>query len=149
MERTLYISGETVRIEVADSGYSAVTLRYGSASAQMALSSGVWTAAIDTTRLSGRVNWAAFASGEAVASGSFTVRVLVSQYRAVVEAIDAAMRKVGANGKYSVTVGEISLTDKTFDEMQRFRAYYAALADGEESGDAPRLGPWRTTGVYS
>lgn len=149
MERTLYISGETIRIEVADSGYSAVTLRYGSVSVSTTLADGVWSAAIDTTKLSGRVNWAAFADGTAVASGTFTVRVLVSQYRAVVDAIDAAMRKVGANGKYSVTVGEISLTDKTFDEMQRFRAYYAALADGEESGIAPQLGPWRTTGIYS
>ena len=54
------------------------------------------------------------------------------------------MQKVGANGKYSIQVGEISLTDKTFDEMMKWRGYYEQLADAQEAGDAVSVGPYRT-----
>ena len=46
----------------------------------------------------------------------------------------AALQGVAANGKYSITVGEISLTDKTFDEMIKFEEYYRGLAEQDETG---------------
>jgi hypothetical protein len=142
--KDIFIQGETATFTVADNGYAAVHLAYGSKSADMTKADGVWTAAISTASLSGRVNYAIFADGVVVSSGCFVVRLLVSQYRAAVAAIDAAMQKVGANGKYSISVGEINLTDKTFDEMMKWRGYYESLADAQESGGVATIGPYRT-----
>ena len=142
--KTSFVQGETAIFTVADSGYSAVSLSYGSATASMTLANGVWSVSLSTATLSGAYNYAIFADGSVIDSGAFTVRVLASRYRAVVDAIDAAMAKVGANGKMSIVVGEIHLTDKTFDEMLKWRSYYAALAAGEEAGAEPNIGPWRT-----
>ena len=146
--QSTYIQGETATVEVVDGGYSAVTLRYGAAAASMTLADGVWTATLATSALSGRYNWAIFADGKAIGSGSFYVRPLVSKWRPVVDAIDTALQKLAANGKYSVTVGDISLQDKTYDEMMKFRAHYAALAEGDEDGTGAAGGPVRTMGVY-
>jgi len=142
--KDIYISGETATFAVADDGYSAVHLAYGSLSAVMAKAEGVWSVSITTTGLSGRVNYAIFADGSVISSGCFVVQLLVSPYRAAVAAIDAAMQKVAANGKYSVTVGEISLQDKTFDEMMKWRGYYESLASAQESGGVAVIGPYRT-----
>ena len=142
--KDIYISGETATFTVADSGYSAVHLAYGAKSADMAKADGVWSVSIATTGLSGRVNYAIFADGSVISSGCFVVQLLVSPYRAAVAAIDAAMQKVAANGKYSVTVGEISLQDKTFDEMMKWRGYYESLASAQESGGVAVIGPYRT-----
>ena len=143
--KTTYIQGETATFTVGDDCYASVTFRYGAGSAAMTLADGVWTASIQTGALCGRVNWAILADGDAVATGNFYVRPLVSKYRDTVAAIDAALQKVAVNGKYSVTVGEISLQDKTFDEMMKFRAHYAALAEGEENGTGTAGGPVRTS----
>ena len=142
--KDIFVQGETATFTVADDGYTAVRLAYGTATADMTKSGGAWSASISTATLSGRVNYAVFADGAAVSTGSFVVKMLVSPYRAAVEAIDAAMRKVGANGKYSIQVGEISLQDKTFDEMMKWRGYYEQLADAQEAGDAVSVGPYRT-----
>ena len=142
--KDIFIQGETATFTVADSGYSAVRLAYGAKSADMTKADGTWSVSISTAALSGRVNYAVFADGSVVSSGTFVVRLLVSQYRAAVAAIDAAMQKVGANGKYSISVGEINLTDKTFDEMMKWRGYYESLADAQESGGVAAIGPYRT-----
>ena len=142
--KDIFVQGETATFSVTDADYSAVSLAYGTATAAMTKDGGEWSASISTATLSGRVNYAVFADGTAVATGSFVVKTLVSPYRAAVAAIDAAMRKVGANGKYSIQVGEISLQDKTFDEMMKWRGYYEQLADAQEAGDAPQVGPYRT-----
>lgn len=147
--QSTYVQGETATFTVADSGYASVTLRFGAGSAAMTLSGGAWTADVQTGGLSGRVNWAILADGRAVESGTFYVRPLVSRWKAVVDAIDAAMQKNAVNGKYTVTVGDISLTDKTFDEMVKFRAYYQSLADGDEDGSGSVGMPVRTVGVYA
>ena len=148
--KSVYVRGETAAFAVADCAYASVTLLCGATSVAMSLAAdaGVWTATVNTGAFEGRVNYAALADGVAVATGSFYVRPLVSKYRAVVEAIDAALQKVAVNGKYSVAVGEISLQDKTFDEMAKFRAHYAALAEGEENGTGSAGGPVRTTGGF-
>lgn len=145
-----YIAGERVTFTVADEGFAAVNLHYAGRIHSMSKANGemVWTATIETADLVGSYNWAAFADGSVAASGTFTVRPLVSKYRAVIDAIDAAMAKCGANGKMTVSVGEISLTDKTFDELQKFRAYYLALAEGQEAGTAPNLGPTRSDIIF-
>lgn len=144
--KDIFIQGETATFTVADSGYSAVRLAYGAKSADMEKSIGgdSWNVSISTNGLSGRVNYAIFADGVVVSSGCFVVQLLVSPYRAAVQAIDAAMQKVAANGKYSVSVGEINLTDKTFDEMMKWRGYYESLADAQESGGVASIGPYRT-----
>lgn len=142
--RDSFVQGETAVFTVADGGYASVRFAYGAQSVEMAKADGVWSASFSTANLSGAYNWAAFADGTVVASGSFNVRLLVSKHRAVVQAIDAAMQKVAANGKYSVTVGEISLTDKTFEEMMKWRGYYDSLAAADESGGSPAIGPYRT-----
>ena len=143
-------AGETETFSVFDEEYSAVTLKYGAKSAALALDGDTWSVAVDTSAMSGRFNWLILADGKAVAHGVLYVRPLVSKYAAYVEAIDAAMAKNAANGKYSVSVGELSLTDKTFDEMVKWRSHFAALAAKEESGEstADAGGPQFTTGVY-
>ena len=137
----VYLQGETATFTVVDNGYSAVGLMIGgvnvSTSAQMTLADGKWTHAIDTKDLAGAFRFAIFADGKLVEEGAFSVRMLVSKYRQVVAAIDEAMQKAGANGALSVTIGEVSLSNKSFEEMQKWRAYYQNLAVAEESGVSP------------
>jgi len=134
-----YIQGETIKFAVSDGGYTAASVQIGAASAvAMTLADGVWSASVSSADMAGVVRYAVFATvdGEkkAVETGAFTVRPLRSKYWAVVEAIDAALQGVAANGKYSITVGEISLQDKTFDEMIKFEEYYRGLAEQDETG---------------
>ena len=101
---------------VADSGYSAAQLQIGGTdtylSVLMTLADGRWTATVDTKTLSGAFRFAIFADDALVEEGSFSVRVLVSKYRATVAAIDAAIQKAAANGLSSVSVGEINITNR-------------------------------------
>lgn len=131
-----YLRGETIPWTVADRGDASVcTLQVGEASYPMVKDGeGVWSVGLDTSKLSGLVRYAVWADGALVETGEFSVRVLHSQYRAVVEAIDKALQGVATNGKYSVSVGEIALTDKTFDEMLKALGYYKGLVEMEETG---------------
>ena len=148
-EKTTYVQGETATFTVADENYTSVTLRCGELSAPMSLADGIWTARISTAQLHGRCNFALIADGVSVGDGSIYVRPLVSKWRKVVDAIDAAMQKNAANGKYTVSIDGISLTDKTFDEMVKFREYYNGLAEGDEDGTGAAAGPRFTLGVYA
>jgi hypothetical protein len=136
--KQVYLQGETVTFTVADSGYSAAQLQVGGAdttlSVLMTIADGRWTATVDTKTLSGAFRFAIFADDALVEEGSFSVRVLVSKYRAIVAAIDAAIQKAAANGLSSVSVGEINVTNRPFDEMQKIRASYLNMAVAEESG---------------
>ena len=140
------IQGEKVRFAVPDSAYAEVRLVVGTVQCAMAKSGVEWSCVVDTSNLAGRSRWAIFADGTAVDDGELVVRPLVSKYAAVVAAIDEAMRGNAVNGKYSVSVGEISISDKSFDEMAKFRAYYQGLADAEEAGAS--AGPQFTHGEY-
>ena len=137
----VYLQGETATFTVVDNGYADVTLSIGgvnvASTATMTLADGKWTHTIDTRDLAGAFRFAVFADGRLVDEGAFSVRVLVSKYRKVVTAIDEAMQKAGANNALSVTVGEVSLSNKSFEEMQKWRAYYQNLAVAEESGQSP------------
>ena len=139
--KQVYLQGETANIKIADKGYTAVSIQIGGTDAAsvsaMTLADGYWTDSLDTTDLSGGFRYAILADGKLVEEGEFAVRVLVSKYRKVVQAIDAAMKKAGMSGVSSVSVGEINLTNKSFDEMQRWRDYYQSMAIAEERGEMP------------
>lgn len=144
-----YIRGETIAYEAADGGWTLATLHVGAVRHAVTKADGKWTATIATDGMSGKYRFAFIADGEVRDSGSFFVAPLVSKYAAVVEAIDTALQSVASNGKYSVSVGEISVTDKTFDEMVKMKNYYQRLADAEESGSAPSFAPRRVSEVYA
>ena len=148
MEDT-YIAGETISYSLEDADYSTAELKVGANAYALTKSGSAWTATIDTSAMSGQYRFAAIADGRVRDCGKFYVKALVSKYRAVVGAIDAALQGVAANGKYSITVGEISMQDKTFDEMVKARNYYERLANADEEGTAPTHGPTRISEVYA
>lgn len=135
-----YLQGEKATFTVADAGYSAAQLQIGGAAATMStpmtLADGKWTATVDTQDLAGAFRFAVFADGELIEEGAFSVRVLVSKYRAIVAKIDAAIQKAAATGLSSVTVGELNISNRSFDEMQKIRASYLNMAVAEESGES-------------
>lgn len=141
MKKFDYIQGETIRWDVTNISATAVSLQLGNKAYPFIQNGDKWELSLDSTALSGRVRFAIFATlkngdKDLIDSGYFTIRAMVSKYRAVVEAIDKALQGVAANGKYSVSVGEISMTDKTFDEMLKGRSYYLALAEEDEVGES-------------
>lgn len=136
--KQVYLQGEKATFTVANAGYTAVQLQVGGTdaaiSALMTLADGKWTASIDTKSLAGAFRFAIFADDALIEEGSFSVRVLVSKYRAIVAAIDAAIQKAAATGLSSVSVGELNISNRSFDEMQKIRASYLNMAVAEESG---------------
>lgn len=138
--KQVYLQGETATFTVADAGYAAVQLSIGGADAtmspRMVLSEGKWTAAVDTKSLVGPFRYAVFADGNLVEEGAFSVRVLVSKYRKIVQSIDAAIQKAAATGLSSVSVGELNISNRPFDEMQKIRASYLNMAVAEERGES-------------
>ena len=137
----VYLQGETATFTVVDNGYSGVTLQVGGTDAamttQMTLSEGKWSETYDTTGVAGAFRYAIFADGKLVEEGAFSVRVLVSKYRKVVAKIDAAIQKAAETGLSSVSIGELNITNRPFDEMQKIRASYLNMAVAEESGVSP------------
>ena len=137
-----YYAGETAKIAVEATGATAVDVVYANSKVALAEDGGVWTGAIPTDNLAGRVNYTVFAKDadgntEAVAHGAFTVRCAGrSPLRDVVDAIDKAVRTWGTNPNRSLTVGEISITYKSLDELLAVRAQYVQRAEEEESGRA-------------
>jgi len=144
-----YIQGESISYALDDANYTAATLHVGANQYALTKSGSIWSCSIDSSAMSGQYRYAAIADGKVRDKGTITVSPLVSKYRAVIEAIDAALQGVATNGKYSVNVGEISLTDKTFDEMVKAKNYYQRLADADENGVTPSFGPRRVSEVYS
>ena len=138
--KQVYLQGEKATFTVVDAGYSAVQLQIGgtdvTSSALMTLADGKWSATIDTKTLVGAFRFAIFADDALVEEGAFSVRVLVSKYRAIVAAIDAAIQKAAATGLSSVSVGELNISNRSFDEMQKIRASYLNMAVAEESGES-------------
>lgn len=149
MADAAYIQGETITYNLADTNYTAATLHLGATKYPLVLSASVWSVSIDSTALSGRYRFAAIADGFVRDSGILTVSPLVSKYRAVIDAIDTALQGVATNGKYSMSIGEISLQDKTFDEMVKAKNYYSRMAEADETGIAPTFGPSRVSETYA
>ena len=138
--KQVYLQGEKATFTVADAGYTSVQLQIGGTNTaitpQMELSDGKWSATVDTKTLIGAFRFAIFADGALVEEGTFSVRVLVSKYRKIVEAIDAAIQKAAMSGLSSVSVSEISISNRPFDEMQKIRASYLNMAVAEERGES-------------
>lgn len=147
-----YYAGETARITVAAEGATAVKVVCGALSFALAESDGAWTATVPTASLSGRVIWTVFATYadgcvEAVARGAFTVLCAGrSPKRDVIDAIDEAIRTWGTNPNRSISVGELSISYKTLDELLAVRAQYVQQAEAEETG-AAQSGGVRIVGV--
>lgn len=147
MNKSSYIQGETAVFSVPDGGELSAHVLIGLQSHPMARDGGKWVARISTQGMLGNVRYAVFVANNdgttcSVESGRFAVRALVSKYRAVVDEILKALEGVATNGKYSVTVGEISLTDKTFDEMMKALSFYRGLAEEEEEGESSSGRVW-------
>lgn len=105
----------------------------------------------DLKGLTGRVRWVAFASkGEGsaaetnvIANGEIYIRPLVSQFREVIAAIDEAIKSWDTNPNHTVTVGEITITAKTRDDLIKARAFWQGRADADEAGTKVTSGPRR------
>lgn len=140
--KQVYLQGETVTFAVADSGYSAAQLKIGgeatTLSVLMTLADGRWTATVDTTTLSGGFRFAIFADGKPVEEGTFSVRVLVSKYRAVVEKIDETIREIAISGTATASLsaggGSQSYTHANIKDLEKARADYLNKAVAEENG---------------
>jgi len=137
-----YFAGETARVAVEAADAASVSVVYGNSKIELSNADGVWTGSIPTTALVGRVNYTVFATNaegdsEAVAHGSFVVRCAGrSPLRDVVDKIDEAVRTWGTNPNRSISVGEISISYKSLDELLAVRAQYVARAEEQESGAA-------------
>ena len=138
--KQVYLQGETVTFSVADAGYSAVRLEIAGldvvVTAQMTRADGQWTDTYDTKGVAGPFRFAIFADNVLLEEGTFSVRVLVSKYRAIVKQIDEAIQKAAATGLSSVSIGELNISNRPFDEMQKIRASYLNLAVAEERGES-------------
>ena len=138
--KQVYLQGETVTFSVADAGYSAVRLEIAGLdvvmTAQMTRADGQWTDTYDTKGVAGPFRFAIFADNVLLEEGTFSVRVLVSKYRAIVKQIDEAIQKAAATGLSSVSIGELNISNRPFDEMQKIRASYLNLAIAEERGES-------------
>ena len=140
--KQVYLQGEQAIFTVADSGYSAAQLQVGGAdtnlSVLMTLADGRWTATVDTKTLSGAFRFAIFADGALVEEGAFSVRVLVSRYRAIVEKIDETIREIAISGTATASLsaggGSQSYTHADIEDLQKTRADYLNKAVAEENG---------------
>ena len=138
--KPVYYAGETAKIAVTADGATAVRVVCGSATHALANADGVWRGSIDTAKLVGTCPYTVLATDagdetEAVAHGAFTVRCAGrSALREVIAAIDEAVRTWGTNPNRSISVGEISITYKSLDELLAVRAQYVKRAEEEENG---------------
>ena len=140
--KQVYLQGETVTFAVADAGYSDAQLQIGGANVDlsmlMTLADGRWTATVDTKTLYGAFRFAIFADDSLVEEGSFSVRVLVSKYRAIVEKIDEAIREIAISGTATASLsaggGSQSYTHADIEDLQKARADYLNKAVAEEKG---------------
>lgn len=140
--KQVYLQGERATFTVADSGYSAAQLQVGGVdttlSVLMTLDDGRWTATVDTKTLSGAFRFAIFADDALVEEGAFSVRVLVSKYRAIVEKIDETIREIAISGTATASLsaggGSQSYTHADIKDLQKTRADYLNKAVAEENG---------------
>ena len=108
---------------------------------------GTWTATATAATLagfSGATRWIAYATTpggtEAIDSGEIYIRALVSKYRAVVAAIETALQNWGNNPNQSISVGEISISYKSYDDLLAILAYWRNRVKADEEGKQPAGG---------
>ncbi len=143
--RARYHAGETAKVAVEAAGAASVRAVVGASSFALAEGDdGTWSGTVPTASLVGRVMWTVFvtdADGCVTVpdggSGSFVVTCAGrSPKRDVVDAIDKAIETWGTNPNRSLSVGEISITYKSLDELLSIRAQYEQRAEAEEMGAA-------------
>lgn len=143
--RARYHAGETAKVAVEAAGAASVRVAVGASSFPLAEDGdGLWSATVPTASLVGRVMWTVFVtdaegcvSVPEGGSGSFVVLCAGrSKKRDVVDAIDKAIETWGTNPNRSLSVGEISITYKSLDELLSIRAQYVQRAEAEELGAA-------------
>lgn len=143
--RPRYYAGETAVVVVEAADATAVRVAFGSSEVSLASDgSGVWSGAIPTAGKVGRVPWTVFVTdaGGCVSvpdggHGSLVVACAGASAKwEVVAAIDRAMQTWGTNPNRSISVGEISITYKSLDELLSIRAQYVQQAEAEERGVA-------------
>lgn len=155
-DNTAIYAGETLAVSVpVPSGTVSADVRLtGGASVALAVdgagtASGTVSAAV-TLALPASARWGVFATGadgsvSCVASGTLAVSKLTSDYRAALAAVDAAIASFGSNPNRSITVGEISITYKSLDDLLALRSYYAGLVAADEgTGAADAAGKFST-----
>lgn len=145
-----YYAGESAKIAVEATDATAVKVVCGSSSYSLSESEddGVWSASIPTDSLVGRMVWTVFVtlsdgSAEVPDGGRGAFLVLCagrSPKWEVVEKIDEAIRSWGTSPNRSISIGEISITYKSLDELLAIRAQYVQQAEAEESGASPSGG---------
>lgn len=108
---------------------------------------GSWTATAAASVLAalhGACRWAAYATTadgvEVVANGEIYIRSVVSRYRAVVEAIEEALKNYGSNPNRSITAGEISITYKDYSDLMGILSYWRKRAADDEAGRTASTG---------
>lgn len=134
----------------APDGATAVTVKLsdGAKATEVAATAngdGTWTATATAETLagfSGATRWIVYATTaggtEAIASGAVYVRPLVSKYRAVVAAVENALQNYGNNPNKSITVGDMSITYKDYDDLLSILAYWRRRAEADETGQQPK-----------
>lgn len=140
----------TFHADAAATGIT-VTLKDGTSSAVIAATKnpdGSWGFKASPDQLNGfegRTNWVAIAVSQdgssVIASGHIFIRPLVSKWREVVDAIEEAIKGWGTNANQTITVGEISITAKTLDDLIAARNHFKQKADADEAGRESVGGP--------
>lgn len=110
-----------------------------------------WVASLgvsDLKGITGDMCWRAIASSadgaDVVANGRIYIRPLVSEYRKVIAAIDEALKSWDTNPNHTVSVGEITITAKTRQDLVTARAFWEGKANADEAGTVARTsGPRR------
>lgn len=151
-DRSAY-QGETLHATFRDDAATSisVTLKDGTSSAVIAATKaedGSWVFAATPEQLNGfegRTNWVAMSmrpdGSSVIAGGHIYIRPLVSKWREVVDAIEEAIRGWGTNANQTITVGEVSITAKTLDDLIAARNHFKQKADADEAGRESSGGP--------
>lgn len=121
-----------------------VKLADGSKTAEVAATKtagGTWTATATAAVLAGfagATRWIALAStpdgAEAVAEGEIYIRPIVSKHRAVVAAIENALQNYGTNQNKSISVGEVSITYKDYNDLLAILDFWRKRVAADERG---------------
>lgn len=108
---------------------------------------GRWAVTISASEvvgMSGPTRWIAMATtadGEqAINGGEIFIRSLVSKYRAVVAAVEQALQNYGNNPNKSISVGEVSITYKDYNDLLAILGYWQQRVKQDEAGQKPAGG---------
>lgn len=143
VSKTGIVAGESFAVHFAapaGATEAAISLT-GGITIQFALEEGEFTAEITsaaTLTLPTVTRYAVFVTTPegktAVETGTLAVAKIESQYRAMLQAVEAAIASWGSNPNQTISVGEINISYKTIADLFSLRAYFKGLVEEEESG---------------